>query len=192
MEQLRTKVEAAVSATASGNLTWDRWPLDAATALALAGVRNPIGFAVVRYLSENNVSALFGLQLALATQLIRLAGLDGRRANEVALQAIEFWNNRRCPRCNGTGEDGRHVCAQCGGSGDIPVSRADRAIQQAVGLLLSAEDWMESQLRRRLKGSQDRDPTDGDGRRLMFQRVDKGSDFGTNELPEAKKGTTEK
>jgi hypothetical protein len=61
------RVESAVSATASGNLTWEKWPHDAATALGLAGLRNPVGFALVRYLGEQNSLAVWGVVLALAT-----------------------------------------------------------------------------------------------------------------------------
>lgn len=41
------RVESAVSATASGNLTWDRWPLDCAIALGISGQRNPLGLSLI-------------------------------------------------------------------------------------------------------------------------------------------------
>lgn len=151
-QQEYPRVEAAVTASASGDLTWDRWSLDSVTAVAMAGVRNPVGFAMIRYLSEDSVTALFGLKLALASQLVR-RGMDGITANELSIQAIEFWNNMRCPDCNGSGV-GMHSgrCPRCGGSGDRPVSDAASVIQDAVGMLIEAQEWMERQLRSRLKG----------------------------------------
>ena len=78
------RVESAVTATASGNLTWELWPHDCATALGFAGQRNPLGFAVVRYLGdEPSGSAALGVILHLATVLIK-RGHDQKKANDAA------------------------------------------------------------------------------------------------------------
>lgn len=151
MDDTLYRVEGAVTATASGNLTWGRWTLDSATALGLSGRRNPLGFAVVRYLSEQNSTALWYLVLNLSTVLIA-QGADKVQANERAMRAVEFWNDMHCRRCHGRGFSGmeQSQCPTCGGSGDRPVREAAADIQQAVTLLIEAAQWMEGQLRSRL------------------------------------------
>ena len=65
------RVESAVCATAKGNLTDGKLPHDIATALGFAGATNPLGFAVVRYLSDTPSSVeTWNIVLALATQLL--------------------------------------------------------------------------------------------------------------------------
>lgn len=151
MDETLYRVEGAVTATASGNLTWERWTLDSATALGLSGRRNPLGFAVVRYLSEQTSPALWYLVLSLSTVLIA-KGADKVKANEQAMRAVEFWNDMHCRRCVGRGFSGAgpSPCPTCGGSGDRPVREAAADIQDAVTLLIDAAQWMESQLRSRL------------------------------------------
>ncbi len=147
------RVESAVSATASGNLTYQLWPYDSAMALGMSGRRNPIGFAVVRYLAEGGTMSLWGVLLVLATRLIE-AGFAKEVASEAALQAIEHWNHRRCPACNGLGFSGpphRLVpCLICDSSGDRPNDSGSVAVQAAVSMLIEAEMEMEGQLRARL------------------------------------------
>uniref|UniRef100_UPI0035B168F0 hypothetical protein n=1 Tax=Thauera aminoaromatica TaxID=164330 RepID=UPI0035B168F0 len=64
------RFESAVTATSSGDLTWDRWTIDCAIALGLAGQRNPLGFAMVRYLSDSPSSFnVRGLVLTLASEM---------------------------------------------------------------------------------------------------------------------------
>ena len=91
------RVESAVTATASGNLTWEQWPHDCATALGFAGQRNPLGFAVVRYLGdEPSGSAALSVILHLATVLIK-RGYDPKKANDAAWAAVDAWNHIKCP-----------------------------------------------------------------------------------------------
>lgn len=148
------RVESAVRATSSGNLTWEKWPHDAVTALGLAGQRNPVGFAMVRYLNDQNSMAVWGVVLALSTVLMkRDSSLKSDVANERAFQAFEFWNDLHCRRCSGRGITGieQQLCPVCGGSGDRPVTDADDAIKDAVGCLIEAQQWMEGQLSARMR-----------------------------------------
>lgn len=151
MDDTLYRVEGAVTASASGDLTWDCWTLDSAVALGLAGRRNPLGLAVVRYLSEQTTASLWFLALNLSTVLIN-QGEDKGQANQKAMKAVEFWNDMRCRRCHGRGHAGmeRSPCTACGGTGERPVGEAPGDIRHAVAMLLEAAQWMEGQLRSRL------------------------------------------
>ncbi|MER2537652.1 MAG: hypothetical protein ABTQ26_00270 [Azonexus sp.] len=149
------RVESAVSAISSGNLTWDKWPIDAITALGLSGFRNPLGFAMVRYLNDQTSTAVWGVVLALSTVLMkRNVDLTSGLANELAFKAFEFWNNMHCRRCTGRGITGieQTTCPVCGGSGDRPITDANDNIKAAVGCLIEAQQWMEGQLAVRMRG----------------------------------------
>lgn len=147
------RVESAVSATASGNLTWEQWPHDCATALGFAGQRNPLGFAVVRYLGdEPSGSAALSLILHLATALIK-RGYDPKKANDAAWAAVDAWNHIKCPHCSGRGVlniEQQH-CAACNGTGERDKAALPEIVREGIGALMEAERWMEGQLSARLK-----------------------------------------
>lgn len=147
------RVESAVSATASGNLTWDRWPLDCAIALGISGQRNPLGFAMVRYLSDppsvmNAQAVILTLAKQMQQQGVGLSGL-----HDLAFRAFEFWQNMRCPSCAGRGVLNREQrqCTQCSGSGQKKTPDSPEALKIGIGCLVEAETWLEGQLRARLK-----------------------------------------
>lgn len=145
------RVESAVSATASGDLTWDRWSHDVSTALGLAGRRNPLGFAVVRYLTDEPSSVrVWDVTLHLATELLK-RGVAKEIANKTAYDAFDFWRDMRCRSCGGRGINGAGVmCSACGGSGQRPLPHDPDALHTAISCLIEAEQWMERQLRARL------------------------------------------
>lgn len=150
------RVESAVSATSSGNLTWDRWTLDYAVALGLAGQRNPLGFALVRYLSESPSSVnVWNVVLHLATALERREGISGIEAKDAAWQALDVWNNRRCPSCGGRGVMNveQALCRACNGTGERDIGALPEVIKAGVAALNEAESWMEGQLARMMKDS---------------------------------------
>lgn len=158
------RVESAVSASSSGNLTWEKWSLDAITALGLSGHRNPVGFALVRYLNDQSSAAVWGVVLALATVLMkRNKELSSKDANELAFRAFEFWNDMHCRRCAGRGITGleQQQCPVCGGSGDRPITDADDNVREAVSGLIEAEQWMEGQLAARLRDAKYQTPPEG-------------------------------
>ena len=150
------RVESAVTATASGNLTDGKWSHDVATALGFAGRHNPLGFAVVRFLSDTPSSVeVWNLVLVLATQLMRQKRLDQAAAREAAWQGFEFWNNSRCLTCGGRGvlDQAQRKCPACNGSGKRQAPAKPVEVRDAIGLLIEAEVWMEKQLSARLKGN---------------------------------------
>lgn len=147
------RVESAVSATSSGNLTWEKWPHDVATALGFAGQRNPLGFAVVRYLSDTPSSAeVWNIILVLATVLIR-KGVESDVAREIAWQGFEWWRDSHCPVCHGRGITGitQQLCMPCSGTGDRALPNGPNPVLLAISELIEAEHWMERQLGKSLK-----------------------------------------
>lgn len=153
MENDLLRVESAITATASGDLTWERWTHDVAVAMGFAGQRNPLGFAVVRYLSdEPSVPAMWNLVLVLAKNLER-AGCPGAESRKVASAAFDWWRDSRCGYCAGrgvTGQDQRQ-CPYCAGTGQRRQPDSPEILRVGISLLIEAEQWMEGQLRARLK-----------------------------------------
>lgn len=148
------RFEAAVTASSCGNLTWGRWPVDTVTALAFAGRRNPLGFALVRYMSDQNTAAVWGVVLALAKVMVD-RGLVIGDAREPAFSAFEIWNNTHCPKCGGRGVSEKSVhCPSCAGTGQRPPPNTSKLVGDAIALLKEAEQWMEGQLAARLKRSE--------------------------------------
>lgn len=146
------RVESAVSASSSGNLTWGNWSIDAITALGLAGRKNPLGFAIVRYMSDQNTAAVWGLVLALAKVIVD-RGLMVGDAREVAFSAFELWNNTACPKCGGRGTSQQGTqCPACNGSGTRPPPNTSKLVADSIALIKEAERWMENQLAARLRG----------------------------------------
>lgn len=148
------RVESAVTATSSGNLTWEKWPHDCATALGLSGQRNPLGFAVVRFLSDTPSSIeVWNIVLMLATSLMQTHALEQSVARELAWQGFEWWRDSRCMNCGGRGviDAAQRTCPTCHGSGRRKMPEHPAAVRDSISLLIEAEQWMEGQLARRLK-----------------------------------------
>ena len=147
------RVESAVRATSSGNLTWERWTHDCAVALGFAGQRNPLGFAVVRYLSDDpSSSAVWNVVLVLAGVLVK-RGFDAALTKAAAWAAFDFWRDSRCGYCAGrgvTGQDQRQ-CGICGGTGQREQAEEPEILRAAICELIAEEQWMEGQLRAKLR-----------------------------------------
>ena len=153
MHENMVRVESAVTATSSGDLTWEHWTHDCATALGLSGAKNPLGFAVVRYLSDGpNMGAIMGLTMHLATAMTK-RGHDGKESYANALAAIDAWNNMRCPSCMGRGVTNfeQTTCGICNGTGEKDISSMVDVIRDGISALMEAERWIEGQLAARLR-----------------------------------------
>lgn len=147
------RVESAVTATSSGDLTWDRWTLDCAVALGLAGQKNPLGFALVRYLSDPPSSIhVWNVVLVLAKEMER-RGVAADGLNDLAFQAFNWWQDSRCPSCGGRGVVNieQRQCQVCAGTGQKKSPDSSDAVKVGIGCLIEAESWLEGQLRARLK-----------------------------------------
>lgn len=149
------RVESAISATSSGDLTYDRWTLDCAVALGFSGQRNPLGFALVRYLADPpSARAVRNVELVLATE-IQCRGVAVENITSVARLAFDFWRDVRCLQCHGRGHVGEaHAqCPSCGGTGQRKAPDGPEDLRMAISALIEAEQWMEGQLRARLKSA---------------------------------------
>lgn len=153
MHENMNRVESAVTATASGNLTWEQWPHDCATALGFAGQKNPLGFAVVRYLSDGDSAAVcWNIILHLLTVLIK-KGHAQAKANDAAWAAVDAWNHIKCPACSGRGVTNfeQTTCQVCKGTGERDKGNMPDIVREGISALMEAERWMEGQLSARLK-----------------------------------------
>lgn len=153
MHDNSNRVELAVSATSSGNLTPGHWPHDTATALGFAGRTNPLGFAVVRYLSDGPCSSsVWAVVIHLASALVR-RGYDGIKANEAAWLSLEVWNDMRCQACSGRGvlNIEQRICHVCSGTGQRDQAEFPDSVKDGISELIEAERRMEGQLSARLR-----------------------------------------
>lgn len=149
------RVESAVSATSSGDLTWERWTLDCAMALGFSGQRNPLGFALVRYLADPpSGRSVMNVELVLATEIQR-RGVAVENITQAARLAFDYWRDTRCTTCRGRGHVGEaHIqCPACGGTGERSMPDGPEHVRIAISALIEAEQWMEGQLRARLKNA---------------------------------------
>ena len=147
------RVESAAVAGSSGNLTWEKWPHSVATGLGIAGQRNPLGFAMVRYLSDTpSAVEVWNVVLVLAT-ILGKKGMERDAARETAWSAFEWWRDRRCPICQGRGNAGisQKLCIPCSGSGERSFPSGPSILLQAISDLIEAEHLMERQLNSLLK-----------------------------------------
>ena len=154
MHENMNRVESAVSATRSGNLTWEQWPHDCATALGFAGQRNPLGFAVVRYISAESSATAMAVILHLATALIK-KGHAAKLANDAAWAAVDAWNHVKCPYCTGRGvlNIEQNECPDCHGTGHRDKGALPEIVRDGMSALMEAERWMEGQLAKMLRGT---------------------------------------
>lgn len=146
------RMESAVSASASGNLSWERWPHDYAVAIGLSGLRNPLGFAVIRYLSdEPSAVNVWNVVLVLANEMQK-RGEAVERIKDKAFEAFEYWRDIHCGTCHGRGISAHGIqCSACGGTGDKAVPQAPSYMQLGVRCLLDAQEWMDRQLQARMR-----------------------------------------
>lgn len=153
MKSDNVRVESAVSAAASGNLTWGLWPHECTVALGISGRHNPLGFYVVRYLSDTpSAAGVYGVVLVLAKEMQR-RGVSAEGINDVAFKAFDFWRDSRCPACAGRGVTGieQGQCNKCAGTGQQPDPVGSDAISIGLECLREAEQMMEGQLAARLR-----------------------------------------
>ena len=180
------RVESAVCAASSGNLTEGGWQHDVSTALGLSGQRNPLGYAVVHFLSDTPSSVeVWNIIMVLATQLMRSKKLDEKDARETAWKGFEWWRDSRCLNCGGRGvvDSVGRTCPDCRGSGRRKMPDRPEAVRDAISLLIEAEQWMEGQLSVRLKGA--RYATPDEGHKVNLPTLSGASDNGFNARPDA-------
>jgi len=174
------RVESAIVAESSGDLTWERWPIDSVIAHGLAGIRNPLGFAMDRFLSNSCTPNVWEVTLVLTTRLI-LKGVDKADAKVAAEDAFLFWRDMHCPICHGRGITGitQQPCMPCNGTGDRELPFGPDSLRLAIGELIEAEAWMEGQLAARLRGAKYQTTDDG-GNKVHLPALSGVQDSGFN------------
>jgi hypothetical protein len=147
------RVEIATCAQSKGNLTWDSWSHEVITALGLSGVRNPLGFSIIRYLSEPrpNKHDVYRVVLMLAVDLMQYHNLDKDTAGDIAAKSMDYWSDMRCRHCLGRGvtDFEQTQCNVCGGTGHKEIPTSSDWVKKGIEMLISAENFMENQLRKR-------------------------------------------
>lgn len=178
MDENHVRFEGAISAASKGNLTWELWPHDMATAVAIASRRNPIGGALHDFFSNPSVLMAWNVVLRLEEALKEKA-CGGKSLREIAFQAHTFYRDHRCNVCHGNGVTGvsQRQCPSCGGSGDqeLPV---DRDLRLAISILMESEHLFDCQLRRLLRDGQVKNNSSGNIVHLPLKDIQ--SDHGFN------------
>ncbi len=179
------RVESAISALSSGNLAWEKWPIDAVIAHGLAGRRNPLGAALDEFLDSTEPTAgqIWGVVLLLATQLMKFRKLEQSVAREIAWRGFEWWKDSRCTTCGGRGhvDKVQRTCPDCRGSGARKMPNDPPLVRDAISLLIEAQNWMEGQL-----AALQRDASRtvvGDGHVVHLPMKDSQADHGFNHSP---------
>lgn len=188
MHENLNRVESAIAATANGDLTWDRWPLDYAVALGWAGKANPLGFALVRFREAQDhgrgaTALVWEVVLKLQTVLERQEKAAAIAAKDAAWKALDIWNDSRCSTCQGRGVINieQATCRSCNGTGRRQMDGQSELVKAAVSALVEAESRMEGQLARAMKDAVVR--PSGDGCRVNLPAKDSQSDQGFNRSP---------
>lgn len=146
------KVEQTICACSSGNMDTDGWAHSCIVALGMSGVRNPLGVAALHLLEHPSAQNRRIAAFHLSERLIKSFGLTESDAIEVANEAIGWFVHRRCATCTGRGviNAAQAQCQDCGGTG-ASARPSGKRVADAVGMLVSAIDWLEEQLRARLR-----------------------------------------
>ena len=146
MDENHVRFEGAISAASKGNLTWELWPHDMATAVAFASRRNPIGGALYNFFTDPCVANTLALVLMLATALGK-KGYSVNDARAIAFNAHAFYRDHRCTSCHGNGVTGasQHQCPVCAGSGDRPLP-GNSDVRLGVSMLMEHELLFDRQI----------------------------------------------
>ena len=145
------KIEAWVTATASGSLQPEGWACDQILAHGLAGQRNRLGNALDHLLAYPNETNLWLVTFLLAGELERQN--VGRRSEsvDIARDALRHFGDARCPNCGGRGvmDFQQTQCPECLGTGERPRP-SYKPVADALGVINQAISYMEGQLRAKL------------------------------------------
>lgn len=176
------RVESAVCATSSRNLSSGSYALDVCTALGFAGIKNVLGWNLIQLLNAPSMCEVRNVLDELAKQLARMRKIEYRPARDASWSALMWWWDSRCTECGGRGvlDKQQRQCPRCRGSGRRPVPVTTDHVKDAIGLLIEAETWMEKQLTTKLRGARNES---NDGYRVHLPLKDSQSDHGFNHSP---------
>ena len=145
------KIEAWVTATASGSLQPEGWACDQILAHGLAGQRNRLGNALDHLLAYPNEGNLWLVTFLLAGELERQRIGPRSESVDIARDALRHYGDARCQNCGGRGvmDFQQTQCPACLGTGDRPRP-SYKPVADALGVINQAIGYMEGQLRAKL------------------------------------------
>jgi len=146
------RVEQTISAVSSGNLDPEGWQHSCVMALGLAGQKNRLGAALLHLIEHPNQDNYRLTINFLAVTIVHDGIAKEKESIDIANQALEWYEARHCPNCDGRGvlNFEQSPCMACGGTGDR-ARPGNRQVADAVALIVHSLDWLESQQRVRLK-----------------------------------------
>lgn len=140
------RVESTMIAVSHG--LGSEWATDHVAALGLSSIYNRLGGALLHLDCHRNATNKKLVKDRLAADLVSLGVCLGRDAWDLAHSSVEWWLDRNCPGCHGTGCDFNQVqCPICNGEKFKPYSSA---LSRPIGVIGAALDWLEQQQRKRL------------------------------------------
>ena len=146
------RVEQTISAVSSGNLDPEGWQHSCVMALGLSGQKNRLGSAVLHLIEHPNLDN-YRLTINFLARVIVHDGIANESDSiDVANDALEWYESRHCPKCEGRGvlNFEQAPCTICSGTGDR-ARPANKQTADTVALIVHSLDWLESQQRVRLK-----------------------------------------
>lgn len=115
-----------------------------------SGQRNPLGHALNRLLDCSTSGNVWLAEYLLAGQLCKQKVCRGKDSVDLARDALKYWRDPWCRTCKGTGvlNIEQERCDDCDGTGRKfrPAS-----YEGALKVIEAAQEWMEDQLRGRLR-----------------------------------------
>lgn len=146
-------IEMVHKARHAGNLSCDSWESSILAAFAWSTRYNALGASLVDWLDGFKDGPTFLARFHLATECVKQKLCKDRDSPDVALEAMVFYQNRTCPKCDGRGviDQSQVECPFCTGTGyrDMPTG----AVYHAYKAIDGALEWLDSQLRFRMRGA---------------------------------------
>lgn len=154
MDESLYRIEETLCSLNSGNLKSDSWDFDHVLAHGLSGQRNRIGNAIDHLIAHPNTENYRMVVFFVSGILAQEKVCQKKDAPEVAKLAIEWYWDKHCPKCGGRGvlDFEQHQCPECYGTGEKPKPSA-KPVREAVSIIIQSVNWMEGQLRARLRMS---------------------------------------
>ena len=146
------RIEQTLNSLDTSDLSPDSFHNSCVMALGLSGQRNPLGSALLHLIHKPlQVNWMLARFLA-ASELEKQGVCTSKVSIDVATDALNWWYDDKCPRCEGRGviDFEQTTCPECGGKRKKPAP-SSKIVQDAVGVIDGALNWLENQQRARLK-----------------------------------------
>jgi hypothetical protein len=143
------RTETVLSALTQG--ITGTWAEDHVMAHGLSGQRNPLGNALNHLLANPSRGNMYLAVFLLSGELQKERIGHVMDSVDIARDAITYWLSWLCPACSGRGVINieQDQCQECGGTGRR--ERPKDPVKSAVSVIERHIEWMEGQLKARLK-----------------------------------------